>query len=31
MARKKLDCEKKTSCVISSYSETDVNPLPGNH
>jgi hypothetical protein len=23
MARKELDCAKKTSCVILSYSETD--------
>jgi hypothetical protein len=29
MARKELDCDKKTSSVISSYSETVINPLPG--
>jgi hypothetical protein len=29
MAREKLDCEKKTSCVIWSYSVTVINPLPG--
>jgi hypothetical protein len=28
MARKELDCDKKTSCVISG-SDTDINPLPG--
>jgi hypothetical protein len=29
MARKELDGDKKTSCVILSYSETVINPLPG--
>jgi hypothetical protein len=29
MARKELDCAKKTSRVIWSYSGTDINPLPG--
>jgi hypothetical protein len=29
MARNELDCPKKTSCVICSYSETVINPLPG--
>jgi hypothetical protein len=29
MARKELDCGKKASCVIGSYSETATNPLPG--
>jgi hypothetical protein len=29
MARTELDCAKKTSCVIESYSETVINPLPG--
>jgi hypothetical protein len=27
MARKELDCEKKASYVISSDSETAINPL----
>jgi hypothetical protein len=29
MARKELDCAKKTPSVISSYSKTVINPLPG--
>jgi hypothetical protein len=29
MARNESDCDKKTSCVIGSYSETVINPLPG--
>jgi hypothetical protein len=29
MARNELDYAKKTSCVIWSYSETVINPLPG--
>jgi hypothetical protein len=29
MARKELGCEKKSSRVISSYSETVINPLAG--
>jgi hypothetical protein len=29
MARKELGCEKETSYVIGSYSETMINPLPG--
>jgi hypothetical protein len=29
MARKEFDGDKKTSCVIWSYSETVINPLPG--
>jgi hypothetical protein len=29
MARKELGCEKNTSYVIRSYSETVINPLPG--
>jgi hypothetical protein len=28
MARNELDCAKKTSCVIWSYSDTVINPLP---
>jgi hypothetical protein len=29
MARKEIGYEKKASCVIESYSETALNPLPG--
>jgi hypothetical protein len=29
MARKELDCNKKTSCVNLSYAKTVINPLPG--
>jgi hypothetical protein len=29
MAGKELGYAKKTSCVICSYSETVINPLPG--
>jgi hypothetical protein len=29
MARKELDCDKRTLYVIRSYSETVINPLPG--
>jgi hypothetical protein len=29
MAINQLHCAKKTSCVIWSYSETVINPLPG--
>jgi hypothetical protein len=29
IARKELGCEKKTSCVILSYSDSVINPLPG--
>jgi hypothetical protein len=28
-AKKKLDCDQKTSRVIWSYSEIVINPLPG--
>jgi hypothetical protein len=30
MARNETGCTKKTSCLISSPSETVMNPLPGN-
>jgi hypothetical protein len=29
MARKELECDKKTSLLIRSYSEIVINPLPG--
>jgi hypothetical protein len=29
MARKELGGAKKASCVIGSYSESVINPLPG--
>jgi hypothetical protein len=29
MAKKELDCDKKTSRVIWSYRETVINSLPG--
>jgi hypothetical protein len=27
-SKKELSCKKKTSCMIGSYSETVINPLP---
>jgi hypothetical protein len=29
VARNEVDCAKRTSYVICSYSETVINPLPG--
>jgi hypothetical protein len=31
LARKELDCAKKTLCVTGSYSNTVINQLPGDN